>query len=90
MTGNTFKERFNNHNKSFSKIEYKNSTGVSKYVWDLKERECEFSMKDNAVFNIHPETGSLLFQWWKELQPMLAEESLHVERRQGKLVKQKM
>ena len=42
MTGNTFKEHFNNHKKSFSKMEYRNSTELSKYVWDLKEREREF------------------------------------------------
>ena len=45
MTGNTFKERFNNHKKSFSKIEYRNSTELSKYVWDLKEREREFTIQ---------------------------------------------
>ena len=42
MTGNTFKEHFNNHKKSFSKMEYRNSTELSIYVWDLKEREREF------------------------------------------------
>ena len=45
MTGNTFKERFNNHKKSFSKIEYRNSTKVSEYVWDLKEREHDFTIQ---------------------------------------------
>ena len=35
----------NNHKKSFSKIEYRNSTELSKYVWDLKEREREFTIQ---------------------------------------------
>ena len=45
MTGNTFKERFNNHKKSFSKIEYRNSIELSKYVGDLKERERDFTIQ---------------------------------------------
>ena len=45
MTGNTFKEPFNNHKKSFSNIEYRNSTELSKYVWDLKERERDFTIQ---------------------------------------------
>ena len=43
--GNTFKERFNNHKEFFSKIEYRNSTELSKYVWDLKERERDFTIQ---------------------------------------------
>ena len=45
MIRNTFKERFNDHKKSFSKIEYRNSTELSKYAWDLKERERDFTIQ---------------------------------------------
>ena len=36
QTGNTFKDRFNNHKKSFRYIKYEKDTEQSKYVWELK------------------------------------------------------
>ena len=45
MTGNSFKEIFNNHTKSFNNKIYKNSTELSKYVWHLKEKRSDFTNK---------------------------------------------
>ena len=45
MTGNSFKEIFNNHTKSFNNKIYKNSTELSKYVWNLKEKRSDFTIK---------------------------------------------
>ena len=33
----TFKERHNNHKKSFKNVHYKNNTELSKYIWLLTE-----------------------------------------------------
>ena len=36
---NTFKERFNNHNCSFRNKSREKNTELSKYVWELKEKD---------------------------------------------------
>ena len=43
LTEKNFKIRWNNHKLSFNNVKYKNSTTLSSYVWDLKEK-----------FNINP------------------------------------
>ena len=37
--GNTFKERYNNHNCSFRNISREKNTELSKYIWELKEKD---------------------------------------------------
>ena len=37
MTSNTFKERYRNHIKSFTRNKYSNETELSKHVWHLKQ-----------------------------------------------------
>jgi hypothetical protein len=44
MTGNTFKQRLYNHNKSFNNVTYRNNTQISKYVWNLKEKQQDFTI----------------------------------------------
>jgi hypothetical protein len=44
MTGNTFKKRLYNHNKSFNNVIYRNNTELSKYVWNLKEKQQDFTI----------------------------------------------
>ena len=45
MTGNTFKKRLlYNHNKSFNIVIYRNNTELSKYVWNLKEKQQDFTI----------------------------------------------
>ena len=45
----TFKERFNNHKCSFRNERYKNSTELSKYVWNLKQRKIDYQIKWRKV-----------------------------------------
>ena len=44
-TGGTFKERYRNHTKSFRNQKYENETELSKYVWDLKKKNIDHSIK---------------------------------------------
>ena len=44
-----FKERFNNHKCSFRNERYKNSTELSKYVWNLKQRKIDYQIKWRKV-----------------------------------------
>jgi hypothetical protein len=45
MTSTEFKVRYRNHKKSFNKHTYSSDTELSKYVWDLKDRKREYSIK---------------------------------------------
>ena len=38
----TFEERYNNHKCSFRNIYSKKNTDLSKYVWELKERDINY------------------------------------------------
>ena len=44
MTANPFKSRFSNHKKSFNHIKYEKETELSKYVWDLKRNQKDFTI----------------------------------------------
>ena len=44
LTSTTFKERYNNHNKSFNHEKYENKTELSKYVWKLKKKNKKLSI----------------------------------------------
>ena len=37
VTETPFKERFGNHTRDFKHLKYRNSTELSKYVWELKD-----------------------------------------------------
>ena len=45
LAGNTFKERFNNHSKSFRQKKYSKETESSKYVWTLKDNWINYVIK---------------------------------------------
>ena len=45
LTENSFKTRYYNHKTSFTLYEKRNSTELSKYVWQLKRRGIEFHIK---------------------------------------------
>jgi hypothetical protein len=46
ITATTFKERFRNHQKSFSiAITYANDTELSKYIWSLKKSNRPYKIK---------------------------------------------
>ena len=44
LTSNEFKTRWRNHKSSFRKENRKNDTELSKYVWELKDRQQEYSL----------------------------------------------
>ena len=45
LTDPPFKSIFNNHNQSFKHMKYRNSTELSKYVWQLKESSTPYNIK---------------------------------------------
>ena len=49
LTGNTFKERFNSHQKSFRQVKYEKETELSKYVWQLKKKKSDFEINWEIV-----------------------------------------
>lgn len=44
LTENTFKTRFNNHKSSFNNNSKRNSTELSKYIWQLKDNNTNFEI----------------------------------------------
>ena len=44
LAGGPFKDRYRNHVKSFKHEKYKNETQLSKYVWDLKETNTQYTL----------------------------------------------
>ncbi len=44
MTANRFKERNNNHRKSFNLNKYEKETELSKFIWKLKKNHQKFSI----------------------------------------------
>ena len=42
LTANNLKERYRNHVKSMRNERYRAETELSKYVWELKDRNCPF------------------------------------------------
>ena len=45
MTSTTFKKRFANHKTSFENPDKRNTTELSKYIWQLKKEKGRFSIK---------------------------------------------
>ena len=45
MTEHAFKTRYNNHQQSFKYKKYSTATALSKYVWQLKESQADYSIK---------------------------------------------
>jgi hypothetical protein len=53
-TENSFKTRYYNHKTSFTLYEKRNSTELSKYVWQLKRRGIEFHIKWQTLKRAKP------------------------------------
>ena len=49
MTANTFKERYGNHKKSISKVDYCNKTELSNHVYKLKMNGKYFQIKWSII-----------------------------------------
>ena len=45
MTANSFKDRWRNHMSSFRTRNPNNSTTISKYIWDLQDKNIQYSLK---------------------------------------------
>ena len=45
ITEGTFKSRYNNHTSSFRNPTQRNSTALSKYIWNLRDNNIKFSLK---------------------------------------------
>ena len=59
LAENSFKQRYTNHLSSFNNIQYKDSTALSKYIWDLKNKEKKFEIKWSILKKTnayHPKT----------------------------------
>ena len=44
LTENQFKTRYTNHKASFNNLKKRNSTELSKYIWDLKDNNITYSI----------------------------------------------
>ena len=44
LTDTEFKTRYGNHKQSFKKAAYRNQTELSKYVWQLKDKQIEYNI----------------------------------------------
>ena len=45
LTDNTFKTRYNGHTSSFRNEQYRNTTTLSNYIWTLKDKNINYSLK---------------------------------------------
>lgn len=54
LTANSFKSRLGNHTKSFKNAIYRNSTELSKYIWQLKDSKIDFSIKWSIIQRCKP------------------------------------
>ena len=45
LTDNTFKTRYNGHTSSFRNEQYRNATTLSNYIWTLKDKNINYSLK---------------------------------------------
>ena len=44
-TGNTFKQRYQNHESSFNNINKIHTTELASYIWNLKDNETDYKTK---------------------------------------------
>ena len=51
LASNTFKERYSNHQSSFNHEKYKDKTGLSKYIWQLKNNNQTFKIEWSIAAN---------------------------------------
>ena len=54
LTGGTFKQRFTQHKHSFRHRNYMNSTELSKYIWQLRDSNKDFSIKWSIICRARP------------------------------------
>ena len=54
LTEGTFKQRFTQHKHSFRHRNYMNSTELSKYIWQLRDSNKDFSIKWSIICRARP------------------------------------
>ena len=54
LTAPPFKKRFGNHNKSFKNEKYAHETTLSSYIWKLKEKNVDFTIKWKLMARAKP------------------------------------
>ena len=59
MTEHSFKTRFNNHKVSFKHRKHLHDSALSKYIWDLKDSDTDFSIKWSIVTHVRSYRGNL-------------------------------
>ena len=57
MTSGTFKKCYANQKKSFNNPRYSSETELSKHVWELKNKERDFSIKWSILKRVSPRTA---------------------------------
>ena len=78
MCEDTFKLRFNNHQKSFRNQKYENETALSKYVWKNRDRDEEVKIKWSIEKKAFP------FQCGAKRCDLCVSEALCIARADGK------
>ena len=63
MTEHSFKTRFNNHKASFKHRKHSHDTVLSKYIWDLKDSDTDFSIKCLIVTHARSYRGDSCVAW---------------------------
>ena len=58
LTESSFKERYNNHKKSFKHKKYEKETELSKYIWELKEQNKIPSVKWSVIKNVNSKASA--------------------------------
>ncbi len=54
LTENSFKTRYANHKSSFNLYEKRNSTELSKHIWELKRNNIDFTIKWKTLKRAKP------------------------------------
>ena len=62
LTETTFKERFGNHTQDFKHPKYRNSTELSKYVWELKDAHISPVVELSIVWKVFSKTQLNFFK----------------------------
>ena len=86
MTGDTFKNRYGNHKKSFNHRDYAAETALSKHIWYLKDRDIDYNVRWNIIdraSSFNPATREcalcVLEKYYIMFQPDQASLNLHEE-----------
>ena len=56
-TGTTFKLRYGNHTQSFNNRNLRNSTKLSKYIWNLKDEEIDYTLSWKIIKKTYAYNG---------------------------------